>query len=117
MAKNQKNTLNDLNEFLKNAPMENEDDSKNDYLRTKPHTLVEVDKVEQNYKEFDDSDWSELRIVSEIKALAEKNQEDVRFALFRIIQKILSDKEQPNSSDLMLANMAIYLEHAEMRVK
>lgn len=112
MAKAKKNTLNDLSDFLKSGSTEITSETVgDDYLKAKPHTLVEVEKVASSMDT--EGDWTETRIISEIKSLAEKNDEDVRFMLFRVVQKVIGEKESINSSDLMFTNMALYLEHVE----
>lgn len=110
MAKNRKNTLSDLNDFLRNTPADVE--KPDNYLQAKPHSFVEVDKIAKDDAPIS-GDLSEMAIVQEIKKLAEKNGKDMRFALLRVIQTAINERESMNSSDLMLLNTAIYLEHTE----
>lgn len=108
MAK--KNTLNDLNEFLKSSRQKKENPSGGDFLQSKPFSLVEADKLEEPKTGHDASIHD---ITSQIRVLANRNNENIRMTLFRIIQEILENTDEANSSDLMLLNTAIYLEHTE----
>lgn len=109
MAKNKKNTLSDLNDFLKNTSGSEPQD---DYLQAKPHSFVEVEKIAKDDAPVKQG-LSEKMIAGEIKELARENGEDMRFTLLRIIQSVVNGRESMTSSDLMLLNTAIYLEHTE----
>lgn len=109
MAKNKKNTLSDLNDFLKNTSGSEPQD---DYLQAKPHSFVEVEKIAKDDAPVKQG-LSEKMIAEEIKELARENGEDMRFTLLRIIQSVVNGRESMNSSDLMLLNTTIYLEHTE----
>lgn len=106
-----KNTLNVLNDFLKSSASGTAV-AQDDYLNAKPHTIVEVDTIHQSQSPGVEN-LSISAIVDEIMALGAKNHEDARFPLLRIIKETISKKGAVNSSDLMLLNTAIYLEHTE----
>lgn len=112
MAK--KNTLSDLNEFLKNQPKLESDSgatSEHEFLKSKGTFLAKIEKK---------SHWNEPKL----KAAAEKVSETIKdiatkeglsnhqlliaSAIFEI-----ENREALEASDLLLLNTLLYLQHTE----
>ena len=98
MAKKKGATLSDLNEFLKKDP----------------NSLADIDKLSEAHEESAASvEVSVSAISSLIKQLAGKENISETSALLQIIQHYLENKTEESSADILLMNIALYLEHAE----
>ena len=99
MAKKKGATLSELNEFLKKDP----------------NSLADVDKLahEAVKEEPINIDLSVESIVLMIKKLSVKERESETRTLLKIILKSLEEKGDESSADILLSNIALYLQHAE----
>jgi len=111
MAK--KNTLNDLNQFLKhqnNTVSEKQNTtSHQEYLNSEPHQITDIDAL-QNQAEMHER---EQFIAAQIMQLAEEKEQSFSAAFNKVIINILEHKKDLTSAEVMLLNTAIYLEHNE----
>ena len=98
MAKKKGATLSDLNEFLKKDPNSLADVDKLSEAEAEPAVSVEV---------------SIDAIAGMVRQLARKEQISETTALLKVIQHCLENKSDESSSDILLMNIALYLEHAE----
>jgi hypothetical protein len=123
MAKNTKNTLADLNSFLKQKQVETSaaapaaEVSKDEFINKSPSTLVEVTKLDDLKKEAQAKEQAikniEADIIEKIKVLANDKKISFRKALYRVIEHALQDNPAANASDVILMNMVHYLHHTE----
>ena len=113
MGKSKKNTLSDLNAFLKhkNNDQKTEEKAKKDYLKSSPHTIAEVNFLEKDPEEQEN--LTEQAIIKSIERIAEMRNESFSQLLRNIIIKAYENKREVNASDLMLLNTALYLDHTE----
>ena len=99
MAKKKGATLSDLNEFLKKDP----------------NSLADVDKLsEEASRDVSETiDISIESVVSMIQKISIKDKESQSRTLLKVILKTLEEKGDESSADILLTNMALYLQHAE----
>ncbi len=115
MAK--KNTLNDLNQFLKHqneAVTEKENtNSHQKYLISEPHQITAIDALE-NQAEMHER---EQFIAAQIMQLAAEKEQSFSLAFNKVIINILEHKKDLTSAEIMLLNTALFLEHNENLVE
>lgn len=106
-----KNTLHDLNEFLKQQAA----------------TLVSPDKLGEKFPESatvvntmpepvipeSREEISTEKILRDIKSLSEKEGLPLPKKLYDLILQLLESQKQPSPEDTMLINTALYLKHGE----
>ena len=98
MAKKKGATLSELNEFLKKDP----------------NSLADIDKLSEAHEaEAASIEVTVDAIAGLIKQLARKENISETTALLQVIQNSLEQKTEESSSDILLMNIALYLEHAE----
>ncbi len=115
MAK-KKDTLKDLNEFMKSQSPNEEGESK-DYISKKPTTLAEVESLKsevQKLKHLPEGALNENELAGFILKIANAHQINERQVLYRICEKVLGTLEQKEGSDIMLENMVLYLQHQDL---
>ena len=103
MAK--KNTLKDLNEFMKQNPGQQEEGK--DFASASPKQLSDVEEAQQSSSAAD----TPLGVIQQYAKVNDLNE---RLGLLSFILEVLDQKSSDlNSSDLMLKNTALYLQHIE----
>ncbi|MGM0580003.1 MAG: hypothetical protein ACQETL_04950 [Bacteroidota bacterium] len=115
MAK-KKDTLKDLNEFMKSQSPKEEGDNK-DYISKKPTTLAEVESLKSEVQKLNDLPEGSLfenEIAGFIKKVANAHQISERQVLYKVCEKVLDQIKQKESSDIMLENMVLYLHHQDL---
>lgn len=117
MAKKGNTTLNDLNEFLKKKPIEDDviPRTEEDFFKQKPKTLIQKAEAEKKILEgeLEGKEASEYLITKAIQKLAEVRGEKFRVTLLKVIQNAIESREDVNSTDIMLLNSAMYYLHTE----
>ncbi|SMG52256.1 hypothetical protein SAMN05661096_03901 [Marivirga sericea] len=115
MAK-KKDTLKDLNEFMKNQPAESGEADK-DYLSKKPTRLAEVEAIKSEIKRLDqlpEGALNENEIADFIIKVAKSQDLSSRQVLYRVCEKVLAQVDDKEGSDILLENLIIYLEHQDL---
>lgn len=115
MAK-KKDTLKDLNEFMKSQSPKEEGDGK-DFISKKPTTLAEVESLKsevQKLNKLPDGALLEDEIAAFIKKVANTHQISERQVLYKVCEKVLEQIKQKEGSDIMLENMVLYLHHQDL---
>lgn len=115
MAK--KNTLSDLNSFLKHQneavsekPAAN---SHQEYLSLDPHQITNIDVLEGQ----EEMNEREQFIATQIMQLAEENEQSFAFTLNKVIINILEHKKDLTAAEIMLLNTSLFLEHNENMIE
>lgn len=114
MAK--KNTLNDLNNFLKHQTETVQDKSgvsHQEYLATDPHQLIPIDLLEDQ----DEMNQRIQFIAAQILQLAQENEQSFSTAFNKVIINILEHKKDLSSAEVMLLNTALFLDHNELMLE
>lgn len=115
MAK--KNTLSDLNSFLKHKSEEVKENpatsSHQEYLSLDPHQITQVDVLEGQ----EEMSEREQFIAGQIMQLAEENEQSFATTLNKVIVNILEHKKDLTSAEVMLLNTALFLEHNENMIE
>ncbi len=117
MAK-KKDTLKDLNEFMRSQQGKATTDES--YLEKKPTSLAEVEKLGNDVKkleELPEGALHEEQIADLIQKIAESHQLSARHILFKVCEKVLQSEENADSSDIMLLNTILYLRHNDLLVQ
>lgn len=115
MAK-KKDTLKDLNEFMKSQSSKEESESK-DFISKKPTTLAEVESLKSEVQKLNtlpEGALLEEEIADLIKKVANTHQISERQVLYKVCEKVLDQIKQKESSDIMLENMVLYLHHQDL---
>lgn len=115
MAK-KKDTLKDLNEFMKNQPAQSGEE-KEDYLSKKPTRLAEVEALKSEIKRLDDlpdGALNEDEIANLISKVANIHELSSRQVLYRVCDKVLAQQKEKEGSDIILENLIIYLQHQDL---
>lgn len=115
MAK-KKDTLKDLNEFMKNQSGLS-DDANEDFLQKKPTLLADVTSLKyeiNRLEELPEGALQEEEIAKLIQKIADSAGISNRQVLFRICEKVLNAQEKSQASDIMLLNMVTYLRHQDL---
>lgn len=115
MAK-KKDTLKDLNEFMKSQTPQEEGDNK-DFISKKPTSLAEVESLKsevQKLNSFPEGALLEDEIANFIKKVANAHQISDRQVLYKVCEKVLDQIKQKESSDIMLENIVLYLHHQDL---
>ncbi|RUA35325.1 MAG: hypothetical protein DSY77_02845 [Bacteroidetes bacterium] len=115
MAK-KKDTLKDLNEFMKSQSPQEEGDNK-DYMSKKPTTLAEVESLKsevQKLNRLPEGALLENEIAGFIKKVAQSHQISQRQVLYKVCEKVLSEIREKESADIILENMVLYLHHQDL---
>ncbi|WP_375579700.1 hypothetical protein ABWH96_01075 [Marivirga tractuosa] len=115
MAK-KKDTLKDLNEFMKNQPAQSGEE-KEDYLSKKPTRLAEVEALKSEIKRLDDlpeGALNEDEIANLINKVAKSHELTSRQVLYRVCEKVLTQQKEKEGSDILLENLIIYLQHQDL---
>lgn len=115
MAK-KKDTLKDLNEFMKNQSSESRDDDQ-DYLAKKPTQLAEVEALRSEINKWDnleDGALHEEEISNFILKVAKTHGLSSRQVLYRVCEKVLAQQETKEGSDILLENLIVYLQHQDL---
>lgn len=110
-----KDTLKDLNEFMKNQPMKGEEDAP--YLEKKPTSLAEVERLKEDIKKLEalpEGALNEGKVAELIAKTAKTHGISQRQVLFSICEKALNNQEQTDSADIMLLNTILYLKHTDL---
>lgn len=118
MAKKGKNTLKDLNEFMKNQPKGEEGSS--DFMEKKPTTLVEIEGVEKQLKELQalpEDALKEDALANFILQIANAHNISARKVLYKICEAVIDKTGKQESTDIMLMNTILYLSHHESIVE
>jgi hypothetical protein len=110
---NKKNTLNDLNEFLKHQESP-ANSSETTFMETEPHQLAEINKVESEHLS---NAIERQQLIGSIRRLARENKEEVLDTLISLIVEILEETEPASPSSVMLLNTTLYLQHQEKMLK
>ena len=112
MAKSKKNTLSDLNDFLKhNSQDQKSTEEKKEYLKSSPHTIAEVNFLKEDLDKQEN--MTEKVIIDKIAEIAAIKKESFSQVLRRIIITAYESKKDVNATDIMLLNTALYLDHTE----
>ncbi len=117
MAK-KKDTLKDLNEFMKNQPVNKADDES--YLEKKPTSLAEVERLQSHIKKLDElpaGALNEDKLAEFIHKISESTQISPRQILFKVCEKVLESQEEIESSDIMLLNTILYIKQNDLIVE
>ncbi|MBK6267141.1 hypothetical protein JKA74_19005 [Marivirga sp. S37H4] len=117
MAK-KKDTLKDLNEFMKNQPSQKDGDES--YLEKKPTSLAEVERLKSDLKKLDelpDGALNEDLLAGFIHKIASAQQLSPRQVLFRLCERTLDMQEESDSSDIMLLNTILYIKQNDLLVE
>ena len=111
-----KNTLKDLNEFLKH---QQDSVSKTDagavekkYLDSEPHQISPVDILEDQAA----MDEKIQFVAAQLMQIAEEQESSFFQAFIQMTITILEHKKEHTASEMMLLNTALYLSHAEKMV-
>jgi len=115
MAK-KKDTLKDLNEFMKSQSPKEEDESK-DFISKKPTSLAEVESLKsevQKLNKLPEGALLEDEIAAFIKKVANAHHISERQVLYKVCEKVLDQIKQKESSDIILENMVLYLHHQDL---
>lgn len=115
MAK-KKDTLKDLNEFMKNQSSESRDDDK-DYLSKKPTQLAEVEALKSEINRLDNLEEGALHedeVSNFIMKVAKIHDLSSRQVLYRVCEKVLAQQEAKEASDILLENFILYLRHQDL---
>lgn len=110
-----KDTLKDLNEFMKNQPLKGEEDTP--YLDKKPTSLAEVERLKADIKkleELPEGALNEDKIAELISKTAQTHGLSQRQVLFSICEKVLNHQKEADSADIMLLNTILYLKHTDL---
>jgi hypothetical protein len=111
-----KDTLKDLNEFMKNQPAASEETDK-DYLSKNPTRLAEVEALKSEVKRLEqlpEGALNEGEIASFIIKVAKSHDLSSRQVLYRICEKVLAQEENREGADILLENLIIYLQHQDL---
>ncbi len=117
MAK-KKDTLKDLNEFMRSQGAKTADEDS--YLDQKPTSLAEVERLKVEAKKLDELAPGALQeddIAKLILKISETHELSSRHILFKVCEKVLQSKENLDSSDIMLLNTILYLHHNDLLVQ
>jgi hypothetical protein len=115
MAK-KKDTLKDLNEFMKSQSPDSGEENK-DYLSKKPTQLADVDALKSEIKRLEKLPQGALHedeISSFISKVANAQGVSSRQILYRVCEKVLSEQESKEGSDILLENLVVYLQHQDL---
>ena len=115
MAK-KKDTLKDLNEFMKSQSPKEEDENK-DYISKKPTALAAIESIQSEVQKLNalpEGSLNEDEIASFINKVAKTHQISERQVLYRICKKVLDHLTDKDSADIMLENMVLYLQHQDL---
>lgn len=115
MAK-KKDTLKDLNEFMKNQSSESVDKDK-DYLSKRPTQLAEIEALQAEIKSLDnlpEGALHEEEIANFILRVAKSHQLSSRQVLYRVCEKVLAQQQEKEGSDIILENLLVYLHHQDL---
>jgi type II secretory pathway component PulM len=115
MAK-KKDTLKDLNEFMKSQSPESGNEDK-DYLSKKPTQLAEVEALRSEIKTLDnlaEGALHEDEISDFILKVAKTHGLSARQVLYRVCEKVLIQQESKEGSDILLENLIVYLQHQDL---
>jgi len=114
MAKSKKNTLSDLNKFLKHKSdlvdteeVRNED--KKGYLKSAPHQIAAASFLDDSQS----PDPSVENVIHLIYQTAENENKEFGQLVRDVVIACLNKKEDLSSSDLMLLNTVLYLNHSD----
>jgi inosine-uridine nucleoside N-ribohydrolase len=110
-----KNTLKDLDEFLKQQAAtivtpENLSQQVNEIPSVKSNA---VPVAKEQKTAATQSEISSTKILEDLKKLAEKNGASFRKEFYDIIIKTLETERDASSEDMMLINTALYLKHGD----
>jgi type II secretory pathway component PulM len=117
MAK-KKDTLKDLNEFMRSQQSNATEDEA--YLDKKPTSLAEVERLKNEIKKLEELPAGALHedeLAELIQKIASAQSLNARHILFKICEKVLQVKEDQDSSDIMLLNTILYLQHNDLLVQ
>jgi len=115
MAK-KKDTLKDLNEFMKNQPATSREENK-DYLSKEPTRLANIEALKEDLQKLDDLPQGALnedKIADFILNVAKTNDLSSRQVLYRVCEKVLSQEENREAADILLENLILYLRHQDL---
>ncbi|WP_296618436.1 hypothetical protein [Marivirga sp.] len=115
MAK-KKDTLKDLNEFMKSQSTGAEE-GKGDYLSKQPTRLAEVEALKSEIKSLDklpEGALNEEEITNLILKVAKSHELSSRQVLYRVCEKVLAQQEDKEGADIVLENLIIYLQHQDL---
>jgi type II secretory pathway component PulM len=115
MAK-KKDTLKDLNEFMKNQPT-GAGEGTQDYLSKKPTQLAEVEALKSEIQKLNDipeGALSEEEVANFIVKVSKAHQLSARQVLYRVCEKVLSQVEEKEGGDILLENLIVYLQHQDL---
>ncbi|WP_340152889.1 hypothetical protein [uncultured Marivirga sp.] len=115
MAK-KKDTLKDLNEFMKNQAPGSGDESK-DYLSKKPTQLAEVEALKSEIKKLDNLPEGALHedeVAKFILKAAKIHGLSSRQVLYKVCEKVLAQQDEKEGSDILLENLIVYLQHQDL---
>lgn len=116
MAK-KKDTLKDLNEFMKSKETKGTAKEKNDFLSKKPTQLVDVEGVKSEIaalQEIPDGALGEEDIAKLIQKIADTQGVAARQILFRVCDKVIESADSKEASDILLQNIVLYLNHQDL---
>jgi len=110
-----KNTLKDLDEFLKQQAAtivtpENLSQQVNEIPSVKSNA---VPVAKEQKTAATQSEISSTKILEDLKKLAEKNGASFRKEFYDLIIKTLETQRDASSEDMMLINTALYLKHGD----
>ena len=115
MAK-KKDTLKDLNEFMKNQSPETGAE-KEDYLSKKPTQLADIEALKSEIKRLEqlpEGALNEDEIANFIIKVAKSHELSSRQILYRVCEKVLAQVDDKEGSDIVLENLIVYLEHQDL---
>lgn len=109
-----KNTLKDLDEFLKQQAATIVTPEKlSQQVPESPTVKSNVVPIVATPASITESNISLAKIVDELKQLAEKNESSFRNDFYDLIIKTLEIQRNASPEDMMLINTALYLKHGD----
>ncbi|HET8858453.1 hypothetical protein [Marivirga sp.] len=118
MAK-KKDTLKDLNEFMKSQSTESRDE-KEDYLSKKPTQLADVEALKVEIQKLDnlpEGTLNEEEIANFILKVSQSHNLSSRQVLYRVCEKVLEKQKDKEGSDIILENLIVFLQHQDLIIE
>lgn len=114
MAK-KKDTLKDLNEFMKNQDLQK--DAGDSFMDKKPTLLANIEKLHSEVEKLDklpkDSLY-ESDIIKLIQKVAEASTLSPRHILFNIVEQVLAEQKDKDHIDILFENHVSFLKYHQL---
>jgi hypothetical protein len=114
MAK-KKDTLKDLNEFMKNQ--QPEQDAEENFMDKKPTVLAKVDKIKADVDKLNQLPAASLHesdILILIEKLAKATQLSSRQVIFNVAEKLLEKQQDKDHIDILFENHISFLKYHQL---